>query len=167
MRGVRWVGDDSRFVFRQKPLGEDGSVRRGVVMVKQPSLFSPKFGATFWHVFTQSLQTFAVERGIHSLACWDRCFALPQLLNRWRHHSGIFWISPRIVYTCCGVSGNVINQCRGRNSSVGAATVCGLDGPGIESRWGRDFSHTSRAGVKRPKRGADHPPPSSVEVKKE
>jgi hypothetical protein len=29
-------------------------------------------------------------------------------------------------------------------SSVGIATDFGLDGPGIESRWGRDFSHTSR-----------------------
>jgi hypothetical protein len=26
---------------RQKLLGEDGNVRRGVVMVKQPGLFSP------------------------------------------------------------------------------------------------------------------------------
>jgi hypothetical protein len=25
-----------------------------------------------------------------------RCFALPQLLYRWRHQSGIFWIYPRI-----------------------------------------------------------------------
>jgi hypothetical protein len=52
--GVRWVEDDSHFVFRQKLLGEDGSVRRGVVMVKQPDLFSPKFGATSSYVFTQS-----------------------------------------------------------------------------------------------------------------
>jgi hypothetical protein len=29
-------------------------------------------------------------------------------------------------------------------SSVGIATGYGLDGPGNESRWGRDFSHTSR-----------------------
>jgi hypothetical protein len=28
--------------------------------------------------------------------------------------------------------------------SVGIATGYGLDGPGIESRWGRDFSHTSK-----------------------
>jgi hypothetical protein len=40
---VRWVGDDSYLVFCQKLLGEDGSVKRGVVMVKQPGLFSPKF----------------------------------------------------------------------------------------------------------------------------
>ena len=26
-------------------------------------------------------------------------------------------------------------------SSVGVADRYGLDGPGIESRWGRDFSH--------------------------
>jgi hypothetical protein len=62
---------------------------------------------------------------------------------------------------------------RGRDSVVGIATRYGLDGPGIESRWGRDFPHPSRTalgptqpplrwvpGVKRPGRGADHPPPS-------
>ena len=70
----------------------------------------------------------------------------------------------------------------GRDSSVGVATGYGLDGPGIESRWGRDFVHPSRSalgptqppiqwvpsfsrGVKRPGRGVEHPPPSSVEVK--
>jgi hypothetical protein len=34
MRGVGWVGYDSDFLIRQKLLGEDGSVRRGIVMVK-------------------------------------------------------------------------------------------------------------------------------------
>jgi hypothetical protein len=32
----------------------------------------------------------------------------------------------------------------GPGSSVGIATGYGLDGPGIESRWGRDFPHLSR-----------------------
>jgi hypothetical protein len=32
----------------------------------------------------------------------------------------------------------------GRDSSVGLATRYGLGGPGIESRWGRDFPHPSR-----------------------
>ena len=32
----------------------------------------------------------------------------------------------------------------GRGSSVGIATRYGLDGPAIESRWGRDFPHPSR-----------------------
>jgi hypothetical protein len=90
-------GDENHFVFRQKLLGEDGSVTRSVVMVKQPGLFSPKLGATSSHVFTQSPQNVAVEHGIHSLACCDRCFALPQLLYRWRHQSGIFWRTPRIT----------------------------------------------------------------------
>jgi len=67
----------------------------------------------------------------------------------------------------------------GRDSSVGIATRYGLDCPGIESQWGRDFPHPSRPalgpthpmgtgsflGVKRPGRGLDHPPPSSAEVK--
>jgi hypothetical protein len=33
-------------------------------------------------------------------------------------------------------------------SSVGIATGYGLDGPGIESRWGRDVSHTSRPALR-------------------
>jgi hypothetical protein len=32
----------------------------------------------------------------------------------------------------------------GQNSSVGIATSYGLDGPGIESRWVRDFLHPFR-----------------------
>ena len=70
----------------------------------------------------------------------------------------------------------------GRDSSVGIATCYGLDCPGIESQWGRDFPHlsiptlgahpasytvgtVSFPGVKRPGRGVDHPPPSSAKVK--
>jgi hypothetical protein len=66
-------GGRQTFAFRQKLLGEDGSVRRGIVMGKQPGLFSPKFGATSSHVLTQSPQNIAVhvEPGISSLACWD------------------------------------------------------------------------------------------------
>jgi hypothetical protein len=41
----------------------------------------------------------------------------------------------------------------GGDSSVGIATGYGLDGPGIKSRWGRDFSHTSR-----PALGPTQPP---------
>ena len=41
----------------------------------------------------------------------------------------------------------------GRDSSVGIATRYGLDGPGIESRWGRDFPHPSR-----PALGPTQPP---------
>ena len=40
-----------------------------------------------------------------------------------------------------------------RDSSVGIATRYGLDGPGIESRWGRDFPHPSR-----PSLGPTQPP---------
>jgi hypothetical protein len=41
----------------------------------------------------------------------------------------------------------------GWDSSVGIATRYGLNGPGIESRWGRDFSHPSR-----PALGPTQPP---------
>ena len=41
----------------------------------------------------------------------------------------------------------------GLGSVVGIATGYGLDGPGIESRWGRDFPHLSR-----PALGSKQPP---------
>jgi hypothetical protein len=70
----------------------------------------------------------------------------------------------------------------GRDSSVGIATRFGLDGLGIEFRWGARFSAPVQTGleahpasykmgagciprVKRPGRGVDHPPTSSAEVK--
>ena len=43
--------------------------------------------------------------------------------------------------------GNQISTCTshflGRDSSVGTANYYGLDGPGIETRWGRGFPHPS------------------------
>ena len=33
-------------------------------------------------------------------------------------------------------------------SVVGIATAYGLDGPGIESQWWRDFPHQSRPGLR-------------------
>jgi hypothetical protein len=80
IRGIRWVGNESHFVFRQKLVDEDGSVRLDVVMVKQQGLFSPKFGATSSRDFGQSPQNVAVEPGIHCSAYWNRCFAPPQLV---------------------------------------------------------------------------------------
>ena len=41
----------------------------------------------------------------------------------------------------------------GHDSAVGIATRYGLDGPGIESRWGRDFPRSSR-----PALGPTQPP---------
>jgi len=38
----------------------------------------------------------------------------------------------------------VMSTRKGRDSIFGRATRYGLDGPGIESRWGRVFPHTSR-----------------------
>jgi len=68
------------------------------------------------------------------------------------------------------------------DNSVGIATHYGLDGLGIEYRWGVRFSVSiqtgpgthpasytmgtgSSSGVKRAGHGIDHPPPSSIKVK--
>jgi hypothetical protein len=70
----------------------------------------------------------------------------------------------------------------GSRSVVSIATACGLDGPGIESRRGRDFPHLFRPALRptqppvqlvpglsrgklRPGRDADPSPPSSAKVK--
>ena len=69
-----------------------------------------------------------------------------------------------------------------RDSSVGVGTLYRLEGPGIDSRWGEIFRirphrpcgphsilykgyRISFPGVKRPKRGVNHPLSSSDEVK--
>jgi hypothetical protein len=44
-------------------------------------------------------------------------------------------------------------HCVGRNSVVAISTCYGLDVPGIESQWGRDFTHLSR-----PALGPTQPP---------
>jgi len=94
------MGNDSHFVFRQKLLGEDGSVKWGVVMVKQPGLFLPKFGVTPSHVFMQSPRNIAVEPRFHGLACWDKFFVCnPLNIKESDDHaldiafqlSGLFW----------------------------------------------------------------------------
>ena len=73
----------------------------------------------------------------------------------------------------------------GREGSIGVATGYGLDGLGIESRWGGEIFRTCPdrpwgppsllynwyrvfpGGKERPGRDADHSPPSIAVVKKE
>jgi hypothetical protein len=54
VRKVGCVGVDSHVVSGQKFHGEKWSVRRYVVVMQQPVLLSPKFGAKSSHIFTQS-----------------------------------------------------------------------------------------------------------------
>jgi hypothetical protein len=89
------------------------------------------------------------------------------------NHGHFHWKIPSVLIKTCGLG-----------SSVSIATGYGLDDPGIESPWGRDFLHTSRRalrptqppvqwvpglswGVKWPGHGADHPPLPSTEVENE
>ena len=55
--------------------------------------------------------------------------------------STILYVIPHFLLENAGMA---IPLYLGRDSSVGIATSYGLDGPGIESLWGRNFSHPSR-----------------------
>jgi len=96
-----------------------------------------------------------------------------QILHSWRMHIYIYMCVCVCVFVCFV----------GRDSSVGIATRYGLDDPGIESWWGRDFPYSSRPalgppsllyngyqvfpGVKQPGRGFGHPPHLAPRLRKE
>jgi len=60
---------------------------------------------------------------------------------------------PELVSTYPKIKFSLTLRVVGRDSSVGIVTRYGLEGPGIESRWGRDFQQPSRSAL-----GPTHPP---------
>jgi hypothetical protein len=52
------------------------------------------------------------------------------------------WVKVTVMFILGGKGGYILF--RGPGSVVGIATAYGLEGPGIESWWGRDFLHLSR-----------------------
>jgi len=94
------VGDNSNFVFRQTLVGEDGSVRRVFVIMKQPGLFSPKLGAMFSHFFTQSLQYIVVEPGIHSWSVGTNSLCTIPLMSK-----TVMIVLLRLLFTCLSFFG--------------------------------------------------------------
>ena len=85
------MGDNSNFVFRQKLVGEDRSVRWGAVMVKQQGLFSPKLGAMS-DVFArfQAVAAKLRRRTQNShLAFWDKFFVHNPLDVKENYHHAL------------------------------------------------------------------------------
>jgi hypothetical protein len=76
---------------------------------------------------------------LHTILLWLAVALLFKL-----YFACVEWTSPIVVYIIYRI---VISSCLfffGPGSVVGIATGYGLDGPGIESQWGRDFPHLSR-----------------------
>jgi hypothetical protein len=63
------VGDEGHVVLGQKFACEKGSVRRCIVMIQQPVLLSPKFGAVFTHFHAIAIKLYS--------SIWNRLFGLP------------------------------------------------------------------------------------------
>ena len=93
---------------------------------------------------------------LHYSVMWlfATCLVITEFLS-WQQET-IYVISLRLIGTSLS-SWDRINdsttRSRTRDSSVGTATRYGLQRPGIESRWGRDFPHPSK-----PARGPTNPP---------
>jgi hypothetical protein len=73
-RKVGWVGDNSHVAFGQIFPGE-----KGVVVIQQQVLLSPKFRAKYSHICTQSPYNVTVVRRIDLLACQDKFFVTNHL----------------------------------------------------------------------------------------
>jgi hypothetical protein len=93
-----------------------------------------------------------LDRGTMCLIYANLCFfSFFQVKNRHRH---ILYASLATPVRRCKFSENILRYRQdyaltdtivcAPDSPVGIATEYGLDGPGIESRWGRDSSHTSK-----------------------
>ena len=114
-------------------------------------------------------------------------FASYKTTNQMRQISNIYFVinSTCFGHLLCPSSGVIyctLGNWTGPGSVVGIATAYGLDGSGVEFRWGRDFPHLSRPALRPPSllyngyrvlpggkvqqgRDADPSPPSSAEVK--
>jgi hypothetical protein len=82
---------------------------------------------------------------------------LKWIFKKWdgKTWNGLFWLRIETGVSACECGNKPSSHIKygdllashGPGSSVGIATDYGLDGPGIESWWGRDFSHMSRAAL--------------------
>ena len=62
--------------------------------------------------------------------------------------SNVQWVLPVVPCFIWLILCKPYNVHMGLGSIVSLATAYGLDGPGIESRWGRDFLHLSRPALR-------------------
>jgi hypothetical protein len=88
--------------------------------------------------------------------CNPQYFDTHSTTNEQRHASG--WVDSSTLHVSYRHKFRYINRFRtvttmGRDSSVCIAIGYGLDGPAIESRWGRDVPHPSRTAL-----GSTQPP---------
>jgi hypothetical protein len=67
-------------------------------------------------------------------------------------HIVIRFQATQAILKAVRIEGNVFVDCcipiHGPGSVVGIATAYGLDGPGVESRWRRDFPHLPRPALR-------------------
>jgi hypothetical protein len=86
------------------------------------------------------------------MTCTSACFRILCICNQLTLLKSVEFekqLVPKLITTLAALYGIqtfrfTIFKAGGSGGSVGIETDYGLDCPGMESRWGRDFSHTSR-----------------------
>ena len=115
--------------------------------VQWPSFFSSS------HMLCVQWAVCAARREGYCLQCVCSCISLNWLLVTHLFIFIYFYSSVRFCISYIDLWCYLITDSGGRHSAVDIATRYGLDGPGIESRWGKDFPHPSR-----PALGPTQPP---------
>jgi hypothetical protein len=115
----------------------------------EPTLVGPLQGATVnpWiHELRQAVSFHVVSTAVHA-SCMDSAKLIRHLRCGFSQISNFSHMKFAIA-DICNINTVLKMRVRGPVSVVGIATSYWLDGPGIESRWGRDFPHLSRAALR-------------------
>jgi hypothetical protein len=95
---------------------------------------------------SQLLRGFERHLSVKMFPKFRICMSIPTITSWQALHQNETKI--RKVYTEKREMPTILSTKCGPGSSVGIETGYGLDGPGIETRWKRDFSHMSRPALR-------------------
>jgi hypothetical protein len=101
---------------------------------------------------SKTLLISGIETG-HGVNCLPTCLLRNRKNRDWIKRTAFETEIAAAGSTATELLEHIIPPDMGRGSPVGIATGYGLDGPGIEFRWGRDFPHLSRPALE-----PTHPP---------
>jgi hypothetical protein len=130
---------------------------RSVSQLGQEIFFPPKRTHRLWGppslVFGGYRGAFPGVKWLWACSSTTHLYTPSRFKNEWRYTSTTSLLPHDVGKDAFTFLFHIFIMLVDRDSSVGTATRYGLDAPGIESRWGRDFPHLST-----PTLGPNQPP---------